>query len=78
MTELNQTDLRVLTTGNKRAWDTFVVAAAPVINAVVRRAMAAYRLGEDDVMDAVIPGRCAAPPAPAMMIFSPRSLADCA
>ena len=52
MTELNQTDLRVLTTGNKRAWDTFVAAAAPVINAVVRRAMASYRLGEDDVMDA--------------------------
>lgn len=53
MTELNQTDLRVLATGNKRAWDAFVVAAAPVINAVVRRAMASYRLGEEDVLDAV-------------------------
>ena len=53
MTELNQTDLQTLVTGNKRAWDTFVAAAAPLINAVVRRTMASYRLGEDDVMDAV-------------------------
>ena len=28
------------------------------------------------VIDAVIPGRCAAPPAPAMTILSPRCLAD--
>ncbi len=52
MTELNQTDLQVLVTGNKRAWDTFVGAAAPLINAVVRRTLAPYRLGEDDVLDA--------------------------
>ena len=52
MTELNQIDLRALATGNKRAWDAFVTAAAPLINAVVRRALASYRLSEDDVMDA--------------------------
>ena len=52
MTELNQTDLQTLVTGNKRAWDRFVAAAAPLINAVVRRTMSSYRLGEDDVMDA--------------------------
>ena len=52
MTELNQIDLRTLVTGNKRAWDGFVTAAAPLINAVVRRALASYRLSEEDVMDA--------------------------
>lgn len=52
MTELNQTDLATLATGNKRAWDTFVTAAAPLINAVVRRALTTYRLNEEDVMDA--------------------------
>ena len=31
-----------------------------------------------EVIDAVIPGRCAAPPAPAMMTFRPRPLAECA
>ena len=52
VTELNQIDLRTLETGNKRAWDSFVTAAAPLINAVVRRALASYRLSEEDVMDA--------------------------
>ena len=52
MTELNQIDLRALAAGNKRAWDAFVAAAAPLINAVVRRTLATYRLSEDDVMDA--------------------------
>jgi len=52
VTELNQIDLRTLQTGNKRAWDSFVTAAAPLINAVVRRALASYRLSEEDVMDA--------------------------
>ena len=52
MTELNQIDLRTLVTGNKRAWDSFVTAAAPLINAVVRRTLASYRLSEEDVMDA--------------------------
>ncbi|MDP1839787.1 MAG: sigma-70 family RNA polymerase sigma factor [Reyranella sp.] len=52
MTELNQTDLRTLTAGNKRAWDGFVTAAAPLINAVVRRTLQAFRLGEEDVLDA--------------------------
>jgi len=50
--ELNQIDLRALTAGNKRAWDGFVLASTPLINAVVRRALASYRLSEDDVMDA--------------------------
>ena len=52
MTELNQIDLRALATGNKRAWDAFVAAAAPLINAVIRRTLASYRLSEEDVMDA--------------------------
>jgi RNA polymerase sigma factor (sigma-70 family) len=52
VTELNQIDLRPLLKGDKRAWDGFVTAAAPLINAVVRRALASYRLSEDDVMDA--------------------------
>ena len=50
MTELNQIDLRALAAGSKRTWDTFVVAATPLINAVVRRALTTYRLSEDDVM----------------------------
>jgi len=52
VTELNQIDLQSLAKGNKRAWDAFVSAAAPLINAVVRRALASYRLNEEDVMDA--------------------------
>jgi RNA polymerase sigma factor (sigma-70 family) len=52
VTELNQTDLQALTTGSKRAWDSFVTAAAPLINAVVRRTLSSFGLGEDDVMDA--------------------------
>jgi RNA polymerase sigma-70 factor (ECF subfamily) len=52
VTELNQIDLRSLAAGNKRAWDGFVTAAAPLINAVVRRALTSYRLTEEDVMDA--------------------------
>ncbi len=52
MSELNQIDLQALKTGNKRAWDGFVAAAAPLINAVVRRTLATYRLSEDDVLDA--------------------------
>ena len=52
MAELNQIDLRALTRGDKRTWDAFVVAAAPLINAVVRRTLAPYRLSEDDVLDA--------------------------
>jgi len=52
VTELNQIDLRELAAGNKRAWDRFVAASTPLINAVVRRTLATYRLSEDDVMDA--------------------------
>ena len=52
MTELSQIDLQSLATGNKRTWDAFVSAAAPLINAVVRRTLASYRLSEEDVMDA--------------------------
>lgn len=52
MADLNQIDLRALARGDKRTWDAFVIAAAPLINAVVRRTLGPYRLGEDDVMDA--------------------------
>ena len=31
-----------------------------------------------EVIDAVMPGRCAAPPAPAMTTLRPRFLAECA
>ncbi|MBS0224650.1 MAG: sigma-70 family RNA polymerase sigma factor [Proteobacteria bacterium] len=52
MNELNQIDLRSLVAGHKRAWDAFVQAASPLIHAVVRRSLGAYRLGDDDVLDA--------------------------
>jgi RNA polymerase sigma factor (sigma-70 family) len=52
LSELNQIDLRALVGGNKRAWDTFVMASSPLINAVVRRCLSSYRLSEEDVMDA--------------------------
>ncbi len=52
VTELNQIDLRALQAGHKRTWDAFVGASAPLINAVVRRTLASYRLSEDDVLDA--------------------------
>jgi len=52
VTDLTQIDLRSLAAGHKRTWDAFVHAASPLINAVVRRALATYRLSEDDVMDA--------------------------
>jgi len=52
VTELTQIDLRSLAAGHKRTWDAFVVAASPLISAVVRRALSSYRLSEDDVMDA--------------------------
>jgi RNA polymerase sigma-70 factor (ECF subfamily) len=52
VTELNQIDLRALQAGDKRTWDAFVGASAPLINAVVRRSLVTYRLSEDDVLDA--------------------------
>jgi len=52
VTELNQIDLQALARGDKRTWDAFAAAAAPLIHTVVRRALASYRLGEDDVLDA--------------------------
>jgi RNA polymerase sigma-70 factor (ECF subfamily) len=52
LAELNQIDLRALAGGDKRTWDAFVIAAAPLINAVVRRTLGPYRLSEEDVMDA--------------------------
>src|SRR4051794_4136877 len=48
--ELSQIDLQSLAAGHKRTWDAFVVAASPLINAVVRRALSSYRLSDDDVM----------------------------
>ncbi|HTR84016.1 MAG TPA: sigma-70 family RNA polymerase sigma factor [Reyranella sp.] len=52
MTELTQIDLRSLAAGHKRTWDAFVMAASPLVSAVVRRTLSTYRLSEDDVMDA--------------------------
>lgn len=52
MTGLSQIDLAALAAGNKRAWDAFVVASAPLINAVVRRTLAGSRVSEEDITDA--------------------------
>jgi RNA polymerase sigma-70 factor (ECF subfamily) len=52
VTELNQIDLRSLAAGHKRTWDAFVMAASPLINAIVRRTLSGSRLSEDDVLDA--------------------------
>lgn len=52
MTDLSQIDLAALAAGNKRAWDAFVVASMPLINAVVRRTLAGARVSEEDVTDA--------------------------
>lgn len=52
MNELNQVDLRSLVAGHKRTWDAFVLAASPLIHAVVRRSLGTYRLADDDVLDA--------------------------
>src|SRR3954468_23789545 len=52
VTERRQIDVRSVATGHKRTWDAFVMAASPLINAVVRRALSTYRLNEDDVLDA--------------------------
>ncbi len=52
VSDLNQIDLPALAKGDKRTWDSFVVASTPLINTVVRRTLASYRLGEEDVMDA--------------------------
>jgi len=52
VTELTQIDLRSLAAGHKRTWDAFVMAASPLVSAVVRRTLSTYRLSEDDVMDA--------------------------
>ena len=52
MTDLSQIDLAALATGNKRAWDAFVVASTPLISAVVRRTLATYRVSADDITDA--------------------------
>ncbi|UYN93415.1 MAG: sigma-70 family RNA polymerase sigma factor [Enhydrobacter sp.] len=52
MTDLNQIDLEALAAGEKKAWDAFVKASTPLVNAVARRALGAARLSEDDVLDA--------------------------
>lgn len=52
MAALDQVDVRALASGGKRQWDAFVQAAAPLVHAVARRAMAAARASDDDVLDA--------------------------
>ena len=42
MTDLNQIDLQALSTGKKRVWDNFVVAATPLINSVIRASLATW------------------------------------
>lgn len=50
---LDQIDISRLTAGDKRAWDAFVAAAAPLIHAVARRVLNAHgRADADDVLDA--------------------------
>jgi hypothetical protein len=45
--------LRALCAGDKQTWDAFVAAAAPLVAAVARRALAANKLGNDLLPDAV-------------------------
>jgi len=45
--------LRALCAGDKQTWDAFVVAAAPLVAAVARRVLAANKLGNDLLPDAV-------------------------
>lgn len=42
VTALDDIDLRALLAGDKRTWDRFVAAAAPLIHAVARRVVAAH------------------------------------
>ncbi len=52
MTALDDIDLRALLAGDKRTWDRFVAAAAPLIHAVARRVVAAHGLSGDEAGDA--------------------------
>jgi RNA polymerase sigma-70 factor (ECF subfamily) len=52
VSDLSQIDLAALALGKKRTWDAFVAASAPLINAVLRRSLSSFGLGDDDVLDA--------------------------
>jgi len=52
VSDLSQIDLAALALGKKRTWDAFVAASAPLINAVLRRTLSSFGLGDDDVLDA--------------------------
>jgi RNA polymerase sigma factor (sigma-70 family) len=52
MNALDGIDLAGVIAGDKRAWDAFAAAAAPVVMAVARRVMAAHGVSSDDAIDA--------------------------
>lgn len=52
VTALDDIDLRALLAGDKRTWDRFVAAAAPLIHAVARRVVTAHGLSVDEAGDA--------------------------
>lgn len=52
MTALDDIDLRALLAGDKRTWDRFVAAAAPLIHAVARRVVASHGVSTDEAGDA--------------------------
>ena len=54
---------------------TAIIAVSTVFTALLPAFPAFGALGRGQVLAAVIPGRCAAPPAPAMITSSPRSSA---
>jgi RNA polymerase sigma-70 factor (ECF subfamily) len=52
VTALDDIDLGALQAGDKRTWDRFVSAAAPLIHAVARRVVSSHGASMDDAVDA--------------------------
>jgi RNA polymerase sigma-70 factor (ECF subfamily) len=52
VTALDDIDLGALLAGDKRTWDRFVAAAAPLIHAVARRVVSAHGLSAEEAGDA--------------------------
>jgi RNA polymerase sigma factor (sigma-70 family) len=52
VTALDDIDLSALLAGDKRTWDRFVAAAAPLIHAVARRVVSAHGLSAEEAGDA--------------------------
>lgn len=52
VTALDDIDLGALLAGDKRTWDRFVAAAAPLIHAVARRVVSGHGASPDEAVDA--------------------------